>query len=102
MSAHGFTRRRWRLLLDCVLITLALLSAAVHFLPVAAKPDPRQSAGMAAVTAPADPGDLDGVVSSSTASETPLDNELLAAMIAAENATLTGANYFLDLPLARR
>ena len=95
MDEPSVAYRRLRLALDCILILLVILIASGNRLGVRAEPD-RQAptASMDLVMNPVAPG-------SSPAEDLPalLDNNPLAAMIAAENAALPPPLYFSSLPL---
>jgi hypothetical protein len=102
MSTNPSPYRRIRLILDCALVLLVILMAGAIFLPgqagyVAnyATRDALASAGL--------PFSNQGMASAQSAQALPdLDNNTLAAMIAAENAALTPPIHFIELPLLVR
>jgi hypothetical protein len=112
MNAQTMRFRRFRLILDCILITLFLLLASAKALHVQAGSrltglHPQASAGEAFLAGPLTLSNVD-LANPGPASVQPapgravLDNNTLAAMIAAENAALTPPIHFVDLPVISR
>ena len=101
MSARTTLTRHWRAILDCLLIVLIILVAGAGHLPVqagtAAQAQAQQSQAGYALAAT-------GLSLENTqAPAAPqLDNNTLAGIIAAENAALTEAIFFNDLPFVVR
>jgi hypothetical protein len=89
MKAHTLNARLCRAILDGVLILLLALALAARDEGAQAQARYQAAAGQTQVLyhAPAGPA---------------LDNNTLAAMIAAENAALTQPQYLLDLSLMHR
>jgi hypothetical protein len=109
MIAHALASRRFRAILDCLLILLLALVLSTHDDNARAQAGSRAAAGDAigyesmtllgnnpVVDSPADhaPANLSPLTAPAV-----LDNNTLAAVIAAENAALTPPQYLLDLPL---
>jgi hypothetical protein len=99
MSANPSPYRRVRVILDCILVVLVILIAGANFLSGQARPEPNltKPGGLVSSGPPLSRLDLE---SPPPAPASPaLDNNTLAAVIAAENAALTPPIHFLDLPL---
>lgn len=96
MSARNTDVRRWRTILDCVLIVLILLFAGARYLNVQARSQAQTSSPVLA-NHPLPATGL-SVQSDSPPSIPELDSNGWAAVFAAENAALTLPIYFNDLP----
>jgi len=101
MSARIILTRHWRAILDCLLIVLVILAAGVAHLPVQAGSAAQDQAQQSQA------GDLLaeaglGLEDSQPPAAPQLDNNILAGIIAAENAALTEAIFFNDLPFVVR
>jgi len=101
MNSRTILTRRWRAILDCILILLILLVASAKYLNAqassAAQASPQQFLAIAPL--PADGLDLQ---STQTPALPELDNKILAQIIAAENAALTLPLYLSELPFLVR
>jgi hypothetical protein len=89
MKTHAHGSSRWRAILDGVLILLLALA-------LTARDDNAQAQARDRAAA------RDQALARYEAAPVVLDNNTLAAMIAAENAALTLPQYLLDLPLVHR
>jgi ABC-type enterobactin transport system permease subunit len=101
MNARTTLIRHWRAILDCLLIVLIILVAGAAHLPVQAGP------AMQGQTLQIQAGDALAAtglsLENTQAPAAPqLDNNTLAGIIAAENAALTEAIFFNDLPFVVR
>ena len=107
MKPRTIELRRLRTILDCFLVILIVLLAVAAHHPARAGADHQASAVAApAVDAKAlmdiQPATV-GVASVNPSLDQPLlDNNTLAAIIAAENAALTLPQYLVDLPVLSR
>jgi hypothetical protein len=101
MSARTTLTRHWRAILDCLLIVLIILVAGAGHLPVqagtAAQAQAQQSSTGDLMTATGL-----GLEDAQPPAAPQLDNNTLAGIIAAENAALTEAIFFNDLPFVVR
>lgn len=102
MSTRPLHLRRLRTILDGALIILIILVAATSFLPFHAKPAAQASSQERLAVAPLSLSDMGAENFQLATGAGLLDNNTLAAMIAAENATLTPPQYFVELPLISR
>lgn len=102
MSANPLPYRRLRIILDCALVVLVILIAGANYLSGQARPEAGSVAGETLIADGRRLSDA-GLPSAQLAPDLPvLDNNTLAAMIAAENAALTPPIHFTDLPLVIR
>jgi hypothetical protein len=97
MQSSAPAYRRLQLVLDCILILLLMLIASGNRLAVRAEPN--QQAAPAAMDLGMNPVAPDSSPVDAQPAPALLDDNTLAAMIAAENAALTPPLYFSDLPL---
>ena len=107
MTTNGIPFRRLRMMLDCTLIFLLILIVIANYLPVQAKtryqPFAPDAINAEAITLSNHGAENLGLASVNPSHDLVLpDNNLLAAMIAAENAALTLPQYFIDLPMISR
>ncbi len=102
MSEHKILSQRWRAIFDCTLIALIILMAAANHLPAQARPEPQASTKATLAADPMTLTDLNLASSQATPALPELDNNTLAAMIAAENAALTLPLHLVDIPLIIR
>lgn len=102
MSANRSPNHRFRIILDCTLVLLVILIAGANFLSGQARPEADSAAQQAQVSAapPLSGAGLENALPAPASAA--LDNNTLAAMIAAENAALTPPILFTDLPLVIR
>jgi len=96
-TTHEATYRRLRLLLDCILILLVILIASGNKLGVRA--EIRQPSAPASRMMAFDQAGEPSSAAGEQPSPALIDNNMLAAMIAAENAALTPPQYLSSLPL---
>jgi hypothetical protein len=100
MSVHPSPHRGARIAFECALVVLAILIAT--FVPGQAGSEAR-SAARELLVSDVPPLAEASVAGAPPASVSPaLDDNTLAAMIAAENAALTPLVYFVDLPVVTR
>jgi hypothetical protein len=100
MSVHPSPYRGLRIVLDCTLVVLAILIAA--FVSGQAGPEAR-SAARELLISDAPPLAEAGLAGAPPASVSPaLDDNTLAAIIAAENLALAPPVYLVDLPVITR
>ena len=107
MKPRTIELRRWRIILDCVLVLLVVLLAVAGYRPARAGDDRQAfsvSAPVADSTALRDSQSATARASSVNPSpdQPLLDNNTLAEIIAAENAALTLPQYLVDLPMVSR
>lgn len=99
-AAPSMAYRRVRLVLDCILILLILWVASGNWL--AARAEPARQAEPVGQSEPINQAGDPGTAPADAArqpSSAQVDNNTLAAVIAAENAALTPPIYFTDMPL---
>jgi hypothetical protein len=102
MSANRSPNHRFRIILDCALVLLVILIAGANYLSGQARSEAGSAAGEALVSAASPLSDADLATAQPVPALPALDNNTLAAMIAAENAALTPPILFTDLPLVIR
>ncbi len=107
MNPAGFLSPRLRTLLDCCLVLLLILLITAQGQPVQAQTrlQPLAAGGLATgpLPAPQTAAAILGLPGESPSSGlTSLDNNTLAALIAAENAALTLPQYWINLPVITR
>lgn len=102
MSPNPLPYRRLRIILDCVLVVLVILIAGANYLSGQASPEAASAAGEALVARGLPLSEADLPSDQPEPAMSMLDNNTLAAMIAAENAALTPPIHFTDLPLVLR
>jgi hypothetical protein len=116
MKTHSPAARRWRAILDGLLILLLVLvltardegaqAQARERAPVRYEAPASQALGSEGATGPMAAElsleEVAPVQPEALPAPAALDNNTLAAMIAAENAALTEQQYWLDLPLVQR
>lgn len=99
MNASPSSYRRLRIILDCTLVILVILLAGANFLSGQARADAHLTEpGTLVSSGPPLSGPGTESIPPGLASPA-LDNNALAAVIAAENAALTPPIHFIDLPL---
>ncbi len=107
MNRHTLSARHWRAILDGLLILLLMLALTARDNRAQAQARDQAPASQAVGFENATlPGKLPAEVAPAAPEALPapavLDNNTLAAMIAAENAALTQQQFWLDLPLVHR
>lgn len=107
MKAREIYFRRIRLILDCTLLLAVLLVIMVSFHSTQAKPAAQASPQTILIESSQDLSaqfQLNGAaeVTQAITNSVTLDNNMLAALMAAENAALTSPQYLNDLPIITR
>ena len=99
MRANRSSHRRLRVILDCTLVILVILLGCANFLSGQASADAHLT-GLGTLVSSGPSLSSPGTESIPPGPASPaLDNNALAAVIAAENAALTPPIHFIDLPL---
>ena len=100
MNAKPFPFHGLRMILDCLLIILFILIISAHDLSVHAESKDHFNQVAHAVDPALLAADLEAMIIAPRL--VTLDDNTLAAMIAAENAALTESIYFTEMPLITR
>ena len=105
MKSRPLAIRRWRAILDGLLILLLALALSGRDGRAQAQvrypASPGKAAGLETVSLPGDLAQEAAGMPGAAPAAVELDNNTLAAMIAAENATLALPQFSLDLPLVQ-
>ncbi len=106
MTAKHFNPSRLRTILDCLLVLAVILVAIGNIRSVQANAEYKvieQRTSLENSLAGLQQNSVNLQIAGENSSPSaPLDNNTLAAMIAAENATLTLPQYLTDLPIITR
>jgi hypothetical protein len=107
MMTKGMNYRRIRLILDCILLLAAVLLVIVNYHPIQANTEPHPSTqaipteSSQELSAQSQASGMADVTQAITNSVT-LDDNTLAALMAAENAALTAPQFLTGLPIITR